>query len=182
MRQIAGLALVSVLALCTAGCGDGVDLYEFDGQASSPRRASPFVSPLEVRLTNTGNVLANSKGKRVDVNPQLVTGYVDRAVVNDDYVEMGGWAAPSDLEHAAGAVVAVVNRTGVAGDRPSGLRPELVEDYSSIAHAGFLIRVPRSKLDCSAPAQGLTIYGVAGDAAGPLTWLGEVPKIVATAC
>jgi hypothetical protein len=127
-------------------------------------------------------VLASSEGKRVDINPKLVTGYVDRAAVNDDYVEVGGWAAPSDLERAAGAVVAVVNRTGVAGNRPSAIRPELVTDYPSIANSGFLVRIPRSTLDCSAPTQGLTLYGVTGNAAGPLTWLGDVPKILADAC
>jgi len=173
---------VSILLLGAPGCGNGVALDEFEGRAPAPREASPFLPPLGVRLTNNGNVLTSSRGKRVDVTPTLVTGYVDRAVVNDDYVDLGGWAAPSDLEHAAGAVVAVVNQTGVAGDRPSDVRPELVEDYPSIANAGFLVRVPRSTLDCSAPAQGLTIYGVARDAAGPLTWLGDVPKIVAAAC
>jgi hypothetical protein len=176
------LALAGIVLLGALGCGDGVDLDEFENRAPPPREASLFLPPLKVRLANNGNVLRSSSGKRVDITPTLVTGYVDKAVVSEDYVDMGGWAAPSDLEHAAGAVVAVVNQTGVAGDRPSDLRPELVEDYPRIANAGFLLRLPRSTLDCSAPAQGLTIYGVARDAAGPLTWLGDVPKIVAAAC
>ena len=131
-----------------------------------------------------GKALVSSDGTRVPVDPKLVTGYVDGAALNGPYIDLSGWAAPAELSQPADFVVALAGSKSVAGVKPSGERPDLVDGYDrpGLQKAGFSMSIPRSALECSAPSQGLKTYGIAGNAAGPLKWLADVPKLVADAC
>jgi hypothetical protein len=181
IRSWAFLALAGALALGVTGCSEDL------GQTTTPNTQQPPPSEptsATYRLENRGRVLVDSAGTRVPVNPKLVTGYVDSATQNGDFVDLSGWAAPADLSAPAEIVVAVVGKASAVTAEPSGDRPDLVKGYNrpGLARAGFAMSIPRSELDCSAPKQGLKTFAVAGSAAGQLEWLADVPKIVADAC
>ncbi len=185
MRTPAFITLAAVLALGVVSCGDGVELDSSDGASSStPSKTKPLPPVSKIKVLRGGEALAGPGGGRFPVDPKLITGYIDNAVLNGKYIDMSGWAAPADLSAPADWAVAATKTKAVAIVAPSGDRPDLVEGYDrpGLKKAGFAMSVPKSALDCSAPNQGLTTYGVAGDAAGPLKWLADVPKVVASAC
>lgn len=125
-----------------------------------------------------------SDGTRIQVSPKLLTGYVDNAVENGEFLDMSGWAAPADLSRPAEVVVAIAGGKSVATVKPSGERPDLVDGYDrpGLAKAGFAMSVPKASLECAASDKGLKTYGVVGDTASPLKWLADVPQRVADAC
>ncbi len=125
----------------------------------------------------------DSDGTRIQVSPKALTGYVDSATENGEFLDLSGWAAPASLSGPAEIVVAIAGKKSVTVV-PSGDRPDLVEGYDrpGLAKAGFAISVPKSSLDCSAPDQGLKTFGVVGDTASPLKWLADVPERIADAC
>ena len=181
-REILALLTVAgALAFGAIGCEDDGAQTSASGQqgtATPPPPASTY------RLSQDGKALVDSDGTRIAIDPERVTGYVDAAVPNGQYLDMSGWAAPADLSRPAETIVAVAGNKSVVSVKPSGDRPDLVEGYDrpGLAKAGFAMSIPKSSLQCSAPSQGLKTYGVAGDVAGPLEWLADVPSIVADAC
>jgi hypothetical protein len=177
--RFARLALAGALTLGVGGCS-----MDSDQTTSAGQEPSPSGAPSSYRVENGGRSLVDSGGTRIRVAPKLVTGYVDSAVSNGEYIDMSGWAAPADLGRPADAVVAVVGKKSVASAVPSGDRPDLVDGYDrpGLAKAGFVMSVPKSALDCSAPAQGLKTFAVVAGTAGSLKWLADVDEHVADAC
>jgi hypothetical protein len=173
------LPLVLALALGAGACSGS--------SSQSPASGEPSPAPVaanDYRLAAGGEALRGTSGERLPVDPKLVTGYVDAAVHNGEFVDLSGWAAPADLSSPAEAVLAVGGREAVVAVEPSGERPDLVEGYNrpGLERSGFAMSVPVSSLDCSAPSQGLKIFAVANGAAGRLEWLGDVGQRVRDAC
>lgn len=184
-RRKAISAALAIAALSVGAAGCSVDPGDDAETASTAGQAPPASKPsTSYRLTDGGKALVNSSGDRIEIDPKSVTGYADGGALNGEYIDISGWAAPADLSSPANTVVAVVGKKSVAAVKPSGKRPDLVDGYDrpGLAEAGFALSVPRSSLNCSAPDQGLKLFGVTGKVAGPLKWLGDVPQIVADAC
>ncbi len=194
MRRLGGdtrLAQRNRRLLCAALVGAGIGLSACaDGtEPSAPVVASeasqPPVEPASnYRLANGGEAVVDDVGKRFPVEPKLVTGYADNASSNEKGLSISGWAAPADLSSAADVVIAFVGTKSVVVTTISLDRPDLVEGYDQpgLAKAGYAISIPKSNLDCSVPDGGLKTLAIVGEVAGPLKWLGDVPKVVAGVC
>ena len=173
------LWLPLVLALALGACsGDS---------SESPASGEPSPAPVaanDYRLAAGGGALVGPSGERTPIDPKLVTGYVDAAVLNGEFVDLSGWAAPADLSSPAEVILAVGSGKPVVAVEPSGERPDLVEGYDrpGLERSGFAMSVPVSSLDCDAPQQGLKVFAVADGAAGRLEWLGDVGQRVRDAC
>lgn len=174
------LLLGMILALFLAACGD--DGAIDDGSTS--RADPPKEATGSYRLGAGGQTLLGPSGERISIAPKLVTGYVDAARQTGKYLDMSGWAAPADLSRPADVVVAVVGRKSIATGTPARSRPDLVQGYNrpGLEKAGFAFSLPKSALRCSLPDAGLKTFAVAGDAASPIKWLGNVDEQVKNAC
>ncbi len=186
-RAAAVLGAAALLALAAGACGDdGSDATGSGGGSTSGSQASGGSTGggTTYRLASGGKVLVDSTGARFPIDPKLVTGYADAAQETDGYLDMSGWAAPTDLSAPADVVVALVGKKSVVTTTPSVARPDLVEGYDrpGLEKAGFVFSIPRGKLECGTPSQGISTYAIAGDAAAELKWLGDVRNQVDAFC
>ncbi|NLT07353.1 MAG: hypothetical protein GXY03_13740 [Solirubrobacterales bacterium] len=181
MRRLLLVAAASAL-LAGAGCDSELTLRDAQTTAAPPATSPELPSGATLDAAET--VLRTSDGRRLPVDPQQVTGYIDSAVLNGDYVDISGWAAPADLSRAAAGVVALVDRRSVASAVPDGARPDLVEGYDrpGLASAGFAMSIPRSRLRCTERTGGLQILAATQRAAGQLEWLDDSDAAVRSAC
>jgi hypothetical protein len=182
-KSLAILLVTALLALGISACGGSTDTNSLAGPNSRgvPIATNPF------HLQEGGKSILDS-GSRVSVDPKAVTGYIDGAIPekreNVNVVSLSGWAASGDLSRAAEAVVAFVGTKAVAALKPTGERPDVAEGYNKpgLKRIGFVLSVPVASLDCSAPAEGLQIFGIVGKGASALTLLENVGQIIASAC
>jgi hypothetical protein len=168
------------MALLLVACGD--DGAVDDGSATPDRPSKTAAG--SYRLSAGGQALVGPSGDRISIAPKLVTGYADAARQTGKYLDMSGWAAPADLSRPADVIVAVVGKRSIATSKPAHSRPDLVDGYNrpGLEEAGFVISLPKSALRCSSPNAGLKMFAVAGDAASPMKWLGNVGQQVKSIC
>jgi hypothetical protein len=167
------------MVLTIVGCAEDSTSPPATGQSAAPK---PPVLDAH-RLAKDGQAIIGPQGGRVPIDPKKVTGFVDAATPNGNYVDLNGWVAVRDLSAPADGVVAIAGNTSVAVV-PTIDRPDVVDGYNQtgLLHSGYGMSVPVSALDCSKPNQGLKTFAVTKEAAGPLEWLGNVDKIVRDAC
>lgn len=168
-----------VLAFAGVGCAD-------DSASPAPTGAVPAPSTPVLnkhRLTASGEAIAGPSGRRFQIDPKRVTGYVDAATTNGRYIDLNGWVAVADLSRPANGVVAIAGKESVA-IMPSIARPDVADGYHqpALENSGYGVRVPVSALNCSAPGQGLKIFALIDGAAGPLEYLSNVGQVIRDAC
>jgi hypothetical protein len=176
---LAAVTAVAAFVIAAPGCAE-----DPAPPTSSPGSSASVAKDAEYRLSKDGAALVDSSGRRIPINGKLAIGYADAAARTGDYVDLSGWAAPTELNRPADLVVAVVGKKSVAAASPSRERPDLVEGYNrpGLLRSGFVVSVPISGLKCAKKNGGLVLYGVAGDAAVRLKWLSDVHERVASAC
>jgi hypothetical protein len=185
-RAASVLAAAALLTLGASACGDdGSDATGSGGSTGSQASGgSTGGNGKTYRLASGGQALVDSTGARFPIDPKLITGYADAAQETDGYLDMSGWAAPADLSAPADVVVALVGKKSVVTTTPSIHRPDLVDGYDrpGLEKAGFVFSIPRGKLKCGTPSQGISTYAIAGGAAAELKWLGDVRDQVDAFC
>jgi hypothetical protein len=179
-RHALGCLSAAIVALGAAACAEDSTAPPSTGADAAP--ASPATG--KYRLTPGGNTLVGPSDMRIPIDPKLTIGYVDAvATPKSGFIDLSGWGAPTDLSGPAETIVAIAGKKSVAVT-PSIERPDLVKGYDrpGLERSGFVMSIPVSALDCSAPQQGLETFAVANGAAAPLEWLADVPKKIADAC
>jgi hypothetical protein len=164
-------------------CGSTADPSSLGGASSRglPLPTSTF------HLKKTGKTIMDS-GKKIAVEPTAVIGYIDGAISEErggkQMVSLSGWAASADFSRPANAVVGFVGRKAVAALKPTGERPDVASGYDKpgLKGVGFELSVPTRSLGCSVRAEGLGIFGIAGNEATALQWLGDVDQRISEAC
>jgi hypothetical protein len=181
-RQALGYLSAAVIALGAAGCAEDSTAPPSTGADASAAPGTPIKG--KYRLAPGGEALVGPSDKRIPVNPKLTIGYVDAvATPKSGFIDLSGWGAPTDLSAPADTIVAIAGKRSLAV-APSIERPDLVDGYDrpGLERSGFVMSVPVSALDCSAPQQGLETFAVANGVAAPLEWLADVPQKIADAC
>jgi len=183
MRTTLLLLTAAVTLTPMAGCGESKSPTSSDA-ASSVGLSAASGLPSEVQLENAGTTLAGSNGREVDVNDERITGYIEKAVVNGDELDISGWAAHTDLSSPAIGVAALVDDKSVRLVRLKEARPDLVRKHGSegLASAGFALSVPVSALDCGRPDGDLEVYAGIRGAAAPLAWRSAAREAVERVC
>lgn len=183
LRPLVLLALGGLMAFGMAACGDDEASSPSTQSKSSTSSSPPAVSePYEV--TQGGKVLEVPGGKQIAVQPDAITGYVDNVIPEDGVINLTGWAAMADLSAPVEQLVGVVDEMGVAQTKPAVKRPDVVEAYGApgIEESGFTLFIEASSLDCSAPAGGLTVFGIADGVAAPLGLVGNSMQELDASC
>lgn len=165
-----------------SACADGTEPSAPVAAPSTPTAAAEVAS--NYRLVNDGRTVIDATKQRFLVDSKLITGYADNATGDGNALSISGWAAPADLTRSADVVVAFVGKRSVAAVAPSLDRPDLVDGYDrpGLAKAGYALSIPKSSLNCGKPDGDLTILALVDKSAGTLKWLGDVPKVVSSAC
>lgn len=179
-RRALGCLSAAIVALGAAGCAEDSTAPPPTSGDSTP--ASPVKG--KYRVAPAGDALVGPSDKRIPIDPKLTLGYVDAvATPKSGFIDLSGWGAPTDLSGPAETIVAIAGRRSIAV-APSVERPDLVDGYDrpGLERSGFVMSIPVSALDCSAPQQGLETFAIANGAAAPLEWLSDVPKQIADAC
>lgn len=173
------MLLTAVLTLGIAACGGALDTAS---QPGSNPQGVPL--PTETFRQKADGKTIFESGSPVPITRDAATGYVDNVIPEGRFIGLTGWAASADLTGPADAVVGFVGKKAVAALKPTGERPDVAEAYdnSALKGSGFVLRIPARSLDCAVRAEGLGVFGVAGGAATPLQWLGNVGMDVANAC
>lgn len=151
-----------------------------------PAPPSPPPEPPARAGGGAGSHIASSPigGLEFAVRDGAVTGYVDYVKTEADTVYLSGWATKGDLTEPARRAVAlaggeVVAEAGVIAERPDVAH---VFDNPTLARSGFVLAVPGSALECGVPAAGLKTFGITGEAAGRLLFVGGSEDQLAEAC
>lgn len=176
-----------LLALALASCGGG------EGEPSAPaapgpgpggEAASTESAPAAYTLADGGRTLVSRGGKRISVQPNAITGFVDSVIPEGGIINVTGWAAAPGLSGPAKRVVGVVAGRSIGEAVPSSKRPDVVEAYGhpAIEASGFTLFIETSSLSCSDPAGGLTVVGIAAKTATPLPLVGDSEKELDGAC
>lgn len=165
-----------LLAPGVAGCGgSGNDFTTGNGAAGAPQGSG---SEAQVKS------LPRQNGERIPVKQGVVQGYVDSGGVSGKQLVLNGWAASADLSGPAQRIVAIIEGKQVADTKPDQTRPDVVEynNAPSLKRSGFRLGVPVSALDCDESQGGVTVFGVVGKVAGPLTWVADSDQLIDEAC
>lgn len=93
-----------------------------------------------------------------------VTGYVDNVASNSEAIALSGWAGSADLTEPATRVTVLVGGKEIGGAVPAVKREDVVEALGKpgLLESGFELTVPRSVLECGAPAAGIEVIGSLG--------------------
>lgn len=173
------LAFSVLVASAVAACGND------EGAGTSAQdETSPSSASVPYRAIEGGKALVGPGDERIPIRSNAITGFVDNVIPEEGVINVTGWAAAGDQSAPAQRVVGVVGATGVGQARPTAERPDVVESYGApaIEKSGFTLFVEMSALECSAPAGGLTVFGIVDGAAGPLALVGNSEQELDAAC
>lgn len=179
--SILGRAALVSLSLALVGTGCAEDSTSPPSTADSGSASTPVLN--KHRLTANGQAIVGPNGERMPIDPKQLTGYVDAATPNGEYIDLNGWVARGDLSRPADGVVAIAGKKSVAVT-PSLDRPDVADGYDQpgLERSGYGMSVPVSALDCSAPRQGLRIFAVTESVATPVKYLSNVGQTIRDAC
>jgi hypothetical protein len=164
-RRLSVLFAAVLLTIGIAACGNS--------ESNGSTAAEPGVT-----------VTAPPNKSNFTVKKGVVRGYVDSAKVEGDTVLLTGWAASSDLSQAAEQAVAQVGGETVVEAVPAIERADVGAYYGkpALKHSGFLLRIPLSALECSAPAGGVQVFGVLHGSGGGLALVEGSSGELSNAC
>lgn len=168
--MLAILLMAVSLALGMSACGESTDTTSSSTTSST---SGNRLSAGAYHLQDGGKTIVES-GRQIPVKPKSVAGYVDNAIPAGKSIGVSGWAVSADLSGPADAVVAFVDGRAVAAQEPTGERADVAKNYGrpELERSGFGLIVPVKSLNCTAPAQGLEVFGITGGTASRLDWLG----------
>lgn len=167
-RHLLALFAAALLALGLAACGNSENTPSVESTAA----------------TETSATTTTSGKSHFTVNNGAVKGYVDSAKVEGQEVLVTGWAASSNLSQPVEQAVVEVNGKVVTETAPTMERADVAAYYGkpALKHSGFLLRIPISALECSAPAGGVQVFGVLNGTGGRLALVEGSPGVLSKAC
>jgi hypothetical protein len=165
-RHLSVLFAAVLLTIGFAACGNS----ESNGSTSGESNVTATTTP--------------GKNSSFTVKKGVVRGYVDSAKVEGNAVLLTGWAASHDLSQTADQAVAQVGGETVVEAVPAVERADVAAYYGkpALKHSGFLLRIPLSALECSAPAGGVQVFGVLHGSGGRLALVEGSSGTLSNAC
>lgn len=166
-RRLIALCVAALLSLGLAACGNS--------------ESTPSV---ESTGATSGGETTSGGNSNFTVKQGVVKGYVDSAKVEGGSVLLTGWSASKNLTEVADEVVAQVGGKTVTQTVPAVERADVAAYYGkpALKHSGFLLQIPISSLECSAPAGGVQVFGVLNGSGGRLALVEGSLGVLSSAC
>jgi 4-amino-4-deoxy-L-arabinose transferase-like glycosyltransferase len=123
------------------------------------------------RFTLADDVIRSSTGRRLQMRPLAVRGYVERSTVSKETVTVSGWAANVKRGRLADAVLIFSNDRFVGAVTTTDRRPDVSRVFrKQLTGSGYSINFPRRLAEPGGNRASLRLFGVDGDLVSPLTF------------